>query len=89
MKLRSAFNPDELKEMLAAMDAAWNVLRCSDSELAQAGRADATKTLLARRILSQARSGDFKYKQLFLNALDGLIGIPGEVKKSEDRSQTL
>lgn len=78
--------------MQTALDAGWNALHSSESELASDDRREATRLLLATRIVDLARAGETKYGQLLMGALDGLIdpvtraGLPLSNGSLTDRS---
>jgi hypothetical protein len=74
---RRAFGPEEIDAMVTALDAAWNVLRLTGSEVSDA---DATRALLAKRIIRRAQKGESNYGRLLMVALDGLL--PGELTKT-------
>jgi hypothetical protein len=75
--LRCTFGPEEIDAMATALDAAWNVLRLAGSEISTAAQADATRALLAKRIIRRAQTGENNYGRLLMVALDGLL--PGEL----------
>jgi hypothetical protein len=74
---RCTFGPEEIDAMATALDAAWNVLRLSSGETSTASEAEATRVLLAKRIIRRAQKGESNYGRLLMVALDGLL--PGEL----------
>ncbi len=72
----AAFDPEMIRTMQTALDAAWNALHCDGSELAEGARRLPTRTLLATRIFERARAGETKYGPLLREALEGLLSHP-------------
>lgn len=77
-----SFGQDDIGTMTTALNAAWNVLLCSDSPFARDPVKSGTKLLLARRILDSALAGEKQYSRMLMCALDGLIDdLAGESKR--------
>ncbi len=81
-----AFDPDMIRTMQTALDAAWNALHCNGSELAESARRLPTRTLLATRIFQGARAGERNYGPLLLKALEGLLS-DSTPQRAEFRAQ--
>jgi hypothetical protein len=77
-----SFGQDDIGTMTTALDAAWNVLLCSDSPFAKEPVRSGTKLLLAQRILDSAQAGEKKYGQLLMSALEGLIDTSGDSERT-------
>lgn|SRR5262245_15915864 len=67
------FDQDDIRLMATALDGAWNYLRCRGNELSRPDRAEATRRMLARRIISAARSDRRRHGELLMSALYGVI----------------
>jgi hypothetical protein len=67
------FDQDDIRLMATALDGAWNYLHCRENELSHPDRAEATRRMLARRIISAAHSGRHRYGELLMSALYGVI----------------
>jgi hypothetical protein len=68
-----AFDQHDIEVMTTVLDAAWNVLRCNSSETTQPENIEATRALLAKRIIAHACGGEMNYGRLLMHALDGLV----------------
>lgn len=82
----AAFDPEMIRTMQTALEAAWNALHCSGSELAESAKRLPTRTLLATRIVHGARAGERNYGPLLLKALEGLLS-DATPHKAELRTQ--
>jgi hypothetical protein len=67
------FDQDDIGLMASALDGAWNYLRCRENELSHPDRAEATRRMLARRIILAARSDRRRHGELLMSALYGVI----------------
>lgn len=87
-ELRRAFSPDMIATMETTLEAAWNALRSSESELATDENRAATRLMLAKRILTLAASGETKYGRLLMGALAGLLpDLASDLSASDGAAQ--
>jgi hypothetical protein len=68
-----AFDQDDIRVMATALDGAWNYLRCRESELSHPERAEATRHMLAKRIIAAAQSERRRHGELLMSALYGVV----------------
>lgn len=71
--LTRVFGPDMIARMQVVLEAAWNALHASESELVQDENRDATRLMLATRIVDLARAGETKHGRLLMGALEGFL----------------
>jgi hypothetical protein len=76
--LNHAFDPDDIRVLQTALEAAWNVMRLQGEMVETGEEAHATRLTLARRIVKEASHGEIRHGRLLMRALDGLIQTAGD-----------
>jgi hypothetical protein len=66
---QNAFDPESIRVLETAFDAAWKTVNSSGSDLAVDGRAASTRELLAKRIIEMAERGESDPRRLVDDAL--------------------
>jgi hypothetical protein len=66
---QNAFDPESIRVLETAFDAAWKTVNSSGSDLAVDGRAASTRELLARHIIVLAECGERDPRRLVDDAL--------------------
>jgi hypothetical protein len=66
---QNAFDPESIRVLEIAFDAAWKTLNSYGSDIAVEGRADSTRELLAKRIIEMAERGESDPRRLVDDAL--------------------
>ena len=67
-----AFDPDEVRILTGAFDQAWKTVESSGAAFSMNGHAEATRELLALRIIDMARLGERNASRLRDDALEYL-----------------
>ena len=67
--LRDSFDPETVAILASAFDAAWDILKKSDSPLASEAQAATTRERLAKRIIEMGRKGARNHKRPVEDAL--------------------
>lgn len=66
---QNAFDPESVRVLETAFDAAWKTVNSSGSDLAVDGRVASTRELLAKRIIEMAERGESDSRRLVADAL--------------------
>jgi hypothetical protein len=66
---KSSFDPDTVKIMTSAFEAAWHKIQSSDKTLSTGGNPVAIREFLAKRIIEMAKQGERNQERLGADAL--------------------
>jgi hypothetical protein len=84
---KTAFDPETADVLVAAFDTSWKLLKISGSILAAVPESDATREILARRIIETAQLGEKDPFKLVDDALANLASVRrNEIWKNDIKS---